>query len=122
MGGGARPTGWSEILRRGCLVLCTAATTGFGAAALGAQTAPPAAFLAMLAVAPATAIAATAATPTSSSTVDLLKTLFTRISFCLRGWPAIEHAELVGRVAIRPGGSPLTGQRSPIRAHTSRYL
>src|SRR5580692_4162007 len=39
MGGGARPTGWSEILRRGCLVLCTAATTGFGAAALGAQTA-----------------------------------------------------------------------------------
>jgi TRAP-type uncharacterized transport system substrate-binding protein len=40
MGGGARPTGWSEILRRGCLVLCTAATTGFGAAALGAQTAP----------------------------------------------------------------------------------
>jgi len=40
MGGGARPTGWSEILRRGCLVSCTAAMTGFGAAALGAQTAP----------------------------------------------------------------------------------
>ena len=35
MGGGARPTGWSEILRRGCLVLCTAATTGFGAADIG---------------------------------------------------------------------------------------
>jgi len=40
MGGGARPTGGSEILHRGCLVLCTAAMTGFAATALEAQTAP----------------------------------------------------------------------------------
>ena len=39
MGGGARPTGWSGIRHRGCLVLCTAAMM-LGAAAFGAQTAP----------------------------------------------------------------------------------
>jgi uncharacterized protein len=39
MGGGARPTGWSRIRHRGCLVLCTAAMM-LGAAAFGAQTAP----------------------------------------------------------------------------------
>jgi hypothetical protein len=44
---------------------------------ISTHTSPPAVFFALLAVAPATVIAAIATTPTRRSTVVLLKTFFT---------------------------------------------
>ncbi len=43
MGGGARPTNWCDFLHRGCLVLCAAAVTTLGAAALAEPAATKAA-------------------------------------------------------------------------------
>lgn len=40
MGGGARRAGWSDLAHRCCLVLCTAAITSIGVAALGAPATP----------------------------------------------------------------------------------